>query len=270
MSPIALLSRVPPVARVLAAPVRARGRAEARREIAVALVWGLVCHLTFAAAVAAMIGMMWTGMTAAPGTMPAPWGWAVNLLLLLQFPVAHSLLLTERGRRLLARPAPPGMGATLAVTTYALVASVQLLALFALWTPSGVVWWRAEGAALWALAALHAGAWALLAKASWDAGAEVQSGLLGWLSLARGARPRFPPMPVTGTFRAIRQPIYLGFALTTWTVPVWTPDQLLLASVLTAYCALGPLAKERRFARAFGPDWAAYRARTPYWLPRLR
>lgn len=74
-------------------------------------------------------------------------------------------------------------------------------------------------------------------------------------------------MPETGLFRLIRQPIYLAFALTTWTVPVWTPDQLLLALNLTLYCALAPLAKERRFKRLYGEKWDAYRKNTPYWIP---
>jgi hypothetical protein len=41
---------------------------------------------------------------------------------------------------------PGPHGQTLATTTYATLASAQLLALFALWTPSGIIWFRAEGA----------------------------------------------------------------------------------------------------------------------------
>lgn len=238
-------------------------------EIAVALVWGGVCHLIFAAAVLAMIIAMWFGMSQSFGSVPQPWAWVVNVLLLVQFPLAHSLLLTKRGRSVLARLAPAGTGVTLATTTYATMASIQLLALFALWTPSGVIWWRAEGVALWGIAALYVASWLLLIKASWDAGAEVQSGLLGWASLLRGVRPQFPPMPTGGLFRVVRQPIYVSFALTTWTVPTWTPDQLLVATVLTTYCVLGPLAKEQRFSRMFGPQWQAYKAAHPYWLPRM-
>ena len=36
--------------------------------------------------------------------------------------------------------------------------------------------------------------------------------------------------------RLIRQPIQVAFALTLWTPPVWTPDQLVLAVSFTAYC----------------------------------
>lgn len=240
------------------------------RRIAIALLWGGICHGTFAAGGLAMFVGLYFGMTLGQGTLPWPWAALANLALLVQFPLAHSLLLTRTGQRLLARLAPDGHGKTLATTTFATIASAQLLALFALWTPSGTVWWVAEGWALWAVTAAYLGAWALLTKASLDAGPEVQSGFLGWSSLARGRRPVFPDMPTTGTFRVVRQPIYVSFALTLWTVPVWTPDQLVVAAAYTAYCALAPLHKERRFARMFGARFEAYRARVPYWLPLPR
>ena len=51
----------------------------------------------FAVAVIAMIVVMYTGMTASFGRVPAPWSWAANLLLVLQFPLGHSLLLSKTG-----------------------------------------------------------------------------------------------------------------------------------------------------------------------------
>lgn len=232
-----------------------------------ALAYGAFCHALFGVAVLAMILAMGFGMSESLGRVPDPWRLPANAALLLQFPLLHSLLLTRRGGGWLARLLPHG--GTLATTTYAIIASAQLLALFALWTPSGVVWWRAEGAALWGMLTLYAASWALLVKASFDAGAEVQSGALGWMSLAANRRPVFPDMPETGLFRVIRQPIYVAFALTTWTVPVWTPDQLAVALTLTAYCLLAPLLKERRFRARYGARFETYRRRVPYALPRL-
>ena len=52
------------------------------------------------------------------------------LALILQCPLAHSIFLTKPGRTILAKPAPSGYGATLATTTSAIIASIQLLALF--------------------------------------------------------------------------------------------------------------------------------------------
>ncbi len=238
--------------------------------IALALGVGVACHALFAVAVLAMVVAMFFGMSESFGTVPWPWAALANAALIVQFPLAHSLLLTGPGGRLLARLVPGPHGATLATTTYALVASAQLLALFALWTPSGIVWWRAEGAAFWAICTAYAASWLLLMKASFDAGAEVQSGALGWMSLLAARRPVFPDMPTLGLFRVIRQPIYVAFALTLWTVPVWTPDQLALALGLTAYCLAAPLLKERRFAARHGARFARYRAAVPYALPRRR
>jgi 2-polyprenyl-6-hydroxyphenyl methylase/3-demethylubiquinone-9 3-methyltransferase len=77
-------------------------------------------------------------------------------------------------------------------------------------------------------------------------------------------------MPTRGLFRLCRQPIYLAFTCTVWTVPIWTPDQLFIASGLTVYCVIGPLFKEARFARLFGQKFADYQKFRPYWLPTSR
>ena len=216
-----------------------------------------------------MIVVMYYGLSESFGNVPWPWAALANAYLILQFPVAHSALLTGPGGRLLARLIPGPHGATLATTTYAMIASIQILALFMLWTPSGIVWWRAEGAVLWVLTAAYAASWMLLMKAIFDAGTELQLGALGWMSLMAWSRPVFPDMPTQGLFRFIRQPIYVAFAMTLWTVPVWTPDQLFLAVSYSAYCLLAPRLKERRFAARHGDRFHRYRSAVPYMLPRL-
>ncbi|WP_371059540.1 isoprenylcysteine carboxylmethyltransferase family protein [Rhodosalinus sp. 5P4] len=260
----------PRIARLLALIGSALRPPPGAGRIALALGLGLLCHTLFAAAVLAMIAAMFFGLSESFGTVPWPWALLANAALIAQFPLAHSFLLTGPGGRWLTRLIPGPHGATLATTTYAIIASAQLLALFALWTPSGIVWWRAEGAAFWAICAAYAASWLLLIKASFDAGAEVQSGALGWMSLMARIRPVFPDMPTQGLFRVIRQPIYVAFALTLWTVPVWTLDQLALAVSYTAYCLLAPRLKERRFAARYGDRFARYRASVPYVVPRPR
>ncbi|QUJ78016.1 isoprenylcysteine carboxylmethyltransferase family protein [Sulfitobacter albidus] len=237
------------------------------RRFWLAAAYGVLCHTLFALAVGAMIVMMFFGLSESFGRVPQPWAWLANLALVLQFPLAHSFLLNGRGRRYLAWFAPEAHAKTLGTTVFAIIASVQLALLFLLWTPSGIIWWQAEGAVFWIVCAAYGASWLLLSWASVDAGAEVQSGALGWMSLAQGKRPVYPGMPTAGLFRVIRQPIYVSFALTLWTVPIWTPDQLLLAVVLTAYCLIAPRLKERRFAKRYGREFADYRARTPYILP---
>src|SRR6056297_3709957 len=174
--------------------------------IVLALGMGVLCHAVFALAVLAMITAMFFGLSESLGRVPWPWAALVNAALIVQFPLVHSVLLTGPGARLLARLVPGPHGATLATTTYVLIASLQLLALFALWTPSGIIWWQAEGVAFAGVCTAYALAWLLLLKASFDAGAEVQSGALGWMSLLARIKPSFPDMPTRGLFAVIRQP----------------------------------------------------------------
>jgi methanethiol S-methyltransferase len=232
-----------------------------------ALMAGVLCHGLFAAGVGMMIAQMHGGMSGAFGRLGAPWSFLANAALLLQFPALHSGLLTRHGQAILRLLAPPDTGYTLLPTIYVTIAGAQALLLFSLWTPSGIVWWQAEGVARLALNVLYAASWLILGKAIYDAGIALQTGLIGWRALFTGKRPAYPPMPVGGLFRLCRQPIYLGFTLTLWTVPVWTPDQLVIALVLSAYCLAGPLHKEARFQRMFGQAFTAYRAERPYFLP---
>lgn len=233
----------------------------------IALFYGMVCHVAFAAGVLTMMLAMYFGMSRSLGSVPAPWSWIVNGALLIQFAATHSLLLTARGRSLMARMAPRGTGATLATTTYAAIAAMQVFALFTFWTPSGVTWWQAGGVTRVVMTGLYGMSWLLLGKSMADAGLGLQTGSLGWVALLRGRKAAYPPMPVTGLFRLTRQPIYVAFTLTLWTVPTWTPDQLAVAVSLTAYCLVGPRFKEARFRRIYGSAFDCYVRHVPYWLP---
>jgi protein-S-isoprenylcysteine O-methyltransferase Ste14 len=90
------------------------------------------------------------------------------------------------------------------------------------------------------------------------------------MSLLQKIAPNYPDMPKTGLFAIMRQPIYLSFALTLWTVPVWTPDQLILSTLLTIYCLLAPRLKEKRFQTRFGAEFEQYRTKTPYMVPCIK
>jgi protein-S-isoprenylcysteine O-methyltransferase Ste14 len=240
-----------------------------RFAIMVAVLYGLSCHVAFVAGVGAMMIVLFSGMTLGLGRLPTPWSWCADALLLLQFPLLHTALLSRPGGAALRRLAPPGLGTPLMTTTYALIASLQTGLLFLGWTPIGRVLWQAHGATLAIFAIGYTGAWLLLLRAIIDAGFALQTGLLGWRAVVRGQAPVYPPLPTRGLFRLIRQPIYVAFALTLWTVPTITPDGLVVALVLTAYCLIGSMVKEARFARRFGAAFSVYRARTPFWFPLL-
>lgn len=232
-----------------------------------ALAYGAACHTLFVMAIASSWWAMYHGMHWGPVSLSGPWALLWDSLLLVQFPVVHSFLLTRRGGRQLQRLAPKKVAAALCTTTFTIVASLQMLILFTLWAPLGKIWWAAQGTLKIAVSALYLSSWIFLGKAMADAGLATQTGFLGWFAVYRGQKPEYEPMPQSGLFRWCRQPIYLAFALTTWTVPVWTPDQLLVAFWFTGYCLLGPIFKERRYQRRYGEAFRHYQSRVPYFVP---
>ena len=86
--------------------------------ILMALSFGFICHGVFAAAILAMITAMFFGLSESLGTVPWPWAILANLILIVQFPLAHLVLLSKSGGTLLRRLIPGPHGDTLATTTY--------------------------------------------------------------------------------------------------------------------------------------------------------
>ena len=236
----------------------------------VAAGYGVVNHALFALAIAAMSAGLYSGLATGLGRLHGPAAWCANGALAAQFPLLHSFLLSKSGRGWLLRLAPRSIAADLSTTVFATLASVQVLATFALWSPSGVLLFEARGAWLVLSQVAFGASWLLLVVALHNAGLELQTGAIGWWSVLRGQRPSFGDFPTHGLFQRCRQPVYLAFALTLWTGPIRTLDGLLLALVWTTYCVVAPRHKEARYLQRYGERFARYRAQTPYILPRLR
>lgn len=232
-----------------------------------AVVFGLLTHAVFAVSVLVMVFGLYSGLRSGHGHLHGWWAALGNALLIAQFPLVHSFLLSKRGRRLLARLAPRRVGADLAPTTYVFVASLQLLATFELWSPSGITLFDASGGVRWVFLVLFVASWIFLIKALTDSGLALQTGYLGWSSVARGKRLNYGDFPQHGLFKFIRHPVYLGFALVLWTAPIHTLDGVVLATLWTVYCVAGPLLKESRFRAWYGERYARYRDAVPYMLP---
>lgn len=239
-----------------------------RRSIAV--LYGLAAHGIFVIGVGAMLLNLHQGMQLSLGRADGSMAWLLNALLIVQFPLLHSFLLGRRGGALLARLAPGGLGAALSTTTFAAIAALQIAAMFLLWSPSGVVWWQPQGTAAVLSNLLYAASWIFLLKALYDAGLPLQTGSMGWTAVWRGEKPVYASFPTGGLYRWCRQPVYLGFAATLWTGPVWTPDRLTVALLWTAYCVVGPRLKERRYVRRHGEAFRRYQSEVPYMTPGRR
>lgn len=232
-----------------------------------ALLVGMACHSVFLVSLAVMFVSLYRGLGQGWIALPGFSGWPVNLLLMAQFALGHSWLLSDKGRRFLGRLLPLKLGIPLATTLYAGIASLQLLVLFLFWSPSQVLWTAPQGWIHIALTGFYVASWLLLLKAMKDAGLEIQLGYLGWTSVWSGKAPAYKSFARTGLFKRSRQPIYVAFTLILWSAPTWTPDHLFLAIVLTSYCVAAPLLKEKRYLRWHGDAFRRYQARVPYWLP---
>jgi protein-S-isoprenylcysteine O-methyltransferase Ste14 len=229
-----------------------------------ALVSGGVCQISFFAAVAVMAIGLHGEMTGLVTTSTSWLGTVWNCLLLLLFPVLHSLLLGSKGRKVMAAILPGETGRHLVTTTFVTIASLQLIALFLLWSHLGGSEWRPHPAATPVWQACYVGAWLLLAVSMVQAGLGVQMGLLGWTSVLRGVAPHYPSFRTTGLYTICRQPVYFSMALVSCTGPVWNLDHAIIAAVFTTYCVVGPMFKERRLEKHFGAEFKAYRENIPF------
>ncbi|WP_211325701.1 FAD-dependent monooxygenase [Roseimicrobium gellanilyticum] len=221
----------------------------------------------FVISVAAMFLALHAGLTSGWSPLSGWKGTVGNVLLLVQFAAGHSILLADRGRKWMMRLAPFRLGRPLSTTLFATISSFQLLLVFVFWSPSRTLWTVPEGWPLHAMDGLYVLSWILLAKSMYDAGMDVQIGLLGWRSIWRNEPPVYKPFARTGTFRIVRQPIYLAFTLILWTAPIWTPDHLMAALLWTGYCIAAPVLKEKRYVRYYGDAFLRYKERVPYWNP---
>lgn len=76
------------------------------RNRAIALAYGVSCHTFFLAAIVAAMASMYQGMQLGLVRLPPRESLAWDALLLVQFPLGHSLLLSAKGRHWMLRLAP--------------------------------------------------------------------------------------------------------------------------------------------------------------------
>ena len=239
------------------------------RQRVIAAMYGLFCHGLFLVAGLLMFICLFTGFSGQ--LIPSSFNvhFLFNLFLLLQFPFFHSFLLTKSGKRILRIFYSKNYHGTLDTTVYAALASLQLILLFLFWTPSGVIIWIASGPIYYILSVGYVCGWLLLTVSSFQAGFGVQTGSLGWLSLYKGVRVKFPDMPTRGLFKLVRHPIYFSFCIILWVSPYLTLDKLVIAVSYSLYCLLAPLLKEKRFIQIYGERFRSYQIQTPYFFPRF-
>jgi protein-S-isoprenylcysteine O-methyltransferase Ste14 len=68
-------------------------------------------------------------------------------------------------------------------------------------------------------------------------------------------------------YKAVRHPIYTGFALMLWSAPLMTLGHLLFAAGMTVYLLIGIRYEERDLVAHFGATYVEYRAKVGMIIP---
>jgi protein-S-isoprenylcysteine O-methyltransferase Ste14 len=187
----------------------------------------------------------------------------INAGLLGLFAIQHSVMARPAFKRWWTRIIPKEAERS----TYTLLSSVALIALFAFWEPIGGVVWSVQsplGKAL--IYAAFAFGWGLVLVSTFLINHFDLFGLRQvWLQLRRKPYTALPfKTPVL--YRYVRHPLYVGWFFAFWSTPTMTVAHLVFAIATTAYILIA-IQLEERDLMAEHPEYAQYRRRVPMLLP---
>jgi methanethiol S-methyltransferase len=187
---------------------------------------------------------------------PAPFtDWrapATDALLVTIFAGHHSVFARERVKRAMTLVPP-----ALLRSWYVWIASALLILVVVLWRPVGGVLYEVTGPRRFVHAALQVfGIWVIV---------QAVSGLdpleLAGIRQASHASPRNEPLQITGPYRWVRHPLYLGWMLTLFGAAQMTGDRLAFAAFTSLYLVVAIRWEERSLRQSFGPEYDRYAER---------
>jgi protein-S-isoprenylcysteine O-methyltransferase Ste14 len=233
-------------------------------------VYGVICYVIFFAVFLYAIGFIGglltpTVLDGSPRT-PLPTALAVDLGLLAAFALQHSGMARPAFKRWWTRIVPQAAERS----TYVLLSSLALAALFACWQPIGGVIWSLTGGARWAVIGLYLLGWVLLLYTTFLIDHFDLFGLKQVWRRLQNHSYRAPAFRTPTLYKIVRHPLYVGWLVIFWGAPTMTAAHLLFAAACTAYILIAIRWEERDLVAAFGNTYADYRARTPMLVPRLR
>ncbi|HEY2780671.1 MAG TPA: isoprenylcysteine carboxylmethyltransferase family protein [Steroidobacteraceae bacterium] len=155
-------------------------------------------------------------------------------------------------------------------STYVLLSSIALAALYVYWQPiGGAVWSVTDGAARDVVIGVYLFGWLLLLYTTFLIDHFDLFGLKQvWRRLANKTY-RAPVFRTPSLYKLVRHPLYIGWLTIFWAAPTMTVAHLIFALATTAYILIAIQLEERDLVAAFGNVYVDYRARTPMLIPRL-
>ena len=235
------------------------------------ILYGLAAYLAFSATLLWFIGFC--GNLLVPksvdiGGAGAAWpaALATDALLLLLFGLQHSVMARRSFKAWWTSIVPP----IVERSTYVVASSLALALVMTCWTPVATpVAWHVDGPAAALLWTGFAIGWAVVALSTF---------LLDHFELF-GLRQAFSPLarrPAPEVefrtplfYRHVRHPLYLGFLVAFWSVPVMTAGHLVFSLGMSAYILVGIAFEERDLVAQFGERYRAYRRQVGMLVPRI-
>lgn len=232
-----------------------------------ALVYGVVSYVVFLASFLYAIGwvnnaVVPTGIDWGPTGGPAL---LIDALLLGAFAIQHSVMARQGFKRWWTKTVPPEIERS----TFVLISSVLLFAMFFLWRPMPEAVWRVDGEpARTILFGVGALGWFVVLVSTFLIDHFDLFGLRQvWLHY-KGIPYTPPPFRTAGFYRWVRHPIMLGFLIAFWATPDMTRGHLLFAVATTGYILIAIRFEERDLSRFHGADYADYKSRVSMIIPR--
>jgi protein-S-isoprenylcysteine O-methyltransferase Ste14 len=190
----------------------------------------------------------------------------IDLGLILVFALQHSIMARPAFKAWWTRFVPEPAERS----TYILMSSIALGALFALWEPiGGTVWHAADGAVREIVLGLYVLGWLLLLYTTFLIDHFDLFGLTQVWRQLTGKAYRAPQFHTPSLYKLVRHPLYIGWLTIMWAAPTMTISHLLFAVATTVYILIAIRYEERDLVGAFGERYELYREHTPMLIPRV-
>jgi methanethiol S-methyltransferase len=191
----------------------------------------------------------------------------INTLLLGIFAVQHSVMARPWFKRRLTQLIPEPAERS----TYVLMSSLALIALFAFWQPlGGVLWNVTDAGARNAINLAFGFGFALVLVTTFLINHFDLFGLRQVTLFLMGKPYTHLEFRTPLFYRYVRHPLYVGWLFAFWATPTMTGAHLLFAIMTTAYILMAIRWEERDLITAHGAKYRVYSASVPKLVPTIR